>query len=96
MKTYKNPALKASSVVKASDGPKPSSAPKPAAAAQKKPPVFQLQGKRWVVVSVMWSEWVWCDDEEVHSDVMGRVNARCDGRVCGVMVWGTVWCDGGW
>lgn len=51
MKTYKNPALKASSVVKASDTPKPSSAPKPAAAAQKKPPVFQLQGKRWAVVS---------------------------------------------
>lgn len=50
MKTYKNPALKASSVVKASsDAPKPASGPRPAAPAQKKPPVFQLQGKRWAV-----------------------------------------------
>ena len=53
MKTYKNPALKASSVVKAGDAPKPSSGPKAAAGpVQKKPPVFQLQGKRWAVVSV--------------------------------------------
>ena len=51
MKTYKNPALKASSVVKASDAPKPASGPKPAGPAQKKPPVFELQGKRWAVVS---------------------------------------------
>ena len=58
MKTYKNPALKASSVVKASDAPKPASGPKPAGPAQKKPPVFELQGKRWAVVS---GRGVWCD-----------------------------------
>ena len=58
MKTYKNPALKASSVVKASgDAPKPAAGPRPAAPAQKKPPVFQLQGKRWAVVS---GRGVWC------------------------------------
>lgn len=51
--THKNPELRASSVVK--DVPKPAAAAsKPkfgAAAAAKKDPVFELQGKKWVVVS---------------------------------------------
>lgn len=53
MKTHKNPELRASSVVKASSKPATSSAPKAATPAVKKPPVCELQGKKWVVVSVL-------------------------------------------
>ena len=59
MKTHKNPALKAKSTVpgvrtgpapfKVAAGP-PKPAPKPAVAAVK-PPVFELQQKKWVIVS---------------------------------------------
>ncbi|XP_001638431.2 adenylyl cyclase-associated protein 1 [Nematostella vectensis] len=45
-KTHKNPNLRASSVVK--DKPKPTIAKKPVAVT-KKPPVFELQGKKWMV-----------------------------------------------
>ena len=48
--THKNPNLRASSVVpdKAKPTPKPAAAaPKQAA---KKPPVFELKGKKWIVV----------------------------------------------
>ena len=53
MKTHKNPELRASSVVKASAKPAAAkAAPKAATtAAVKKPPVCELQGKKWVVVS---------------------------------------------
>ena len=52
MKTYKNPELRASSVVKAEDlAKKTAAAPKKAAApAVKKPPVCELQGQKWIVV----------------------------------------------
>ena len=52
MQTHKNPELRASSVVKATDVKKgPSSAPKYGSATQaKKPPVCELQGKKWIVV----------------------------------------------
>ena len=53
MKTHKNPELRASSVVKASSKPATSSAPNAATPAMKKPPVCELQGKKWVVVSVL-------------------------------------------
>ena len=55
MKTYKNPELRASSVVKASDtAKKPTATPKSAAPAVKKPPVCELQGQKWIVVRVYW------------------------------------------
>lgn len=48
--THKNPALRASSVVKEGDVKKSSSAPKTKSAVTvKKPPVCELQGKKWVV-----------------------------------------------
>ena len=53
MKTHKNPELRASSVVKASDV-KPTATSKPTfggATAAKKKPVFELQMRKWVVVS---------------------------------------------
>ena len=63
MKTHKNPALKAQSTVpghrsgpapfKAPAGP-PKTAPKPASKNSPpptKPPVFELQMKKWVIVS---------------------------------------------
>ena len=50
MKTHKNPELRGSSVVKASDVKKPTkAAPKFGAPAEKKAPVCELQGKKWVV-----------------------------------------------
>ena len=50
-KTHKNPALRGSSKVEATEK-KATTAPKVAtAAAVKKPPVCELQGKKWVVVS---------------------------------------------
>lgn len=51
MKTYKNPELRASSVVKADDikKPKAASAPKTTTAV-KKPPVCELKGQKWIVV----------------------------------------------
>ena len=52
MKTYKNPALRGSSVVKATDV-KSSAKTTPrfgASAATKKPPKLELQGKKWIVV----------------------------------------------
>lgn len=54
MKTHKNPELRASSIVKASDKQAAKITPKAAtaAAAVKKPPVCELQGKKWVVVSL--------------------------------------------
>ena len=55
MKTHKNPELRQSSVVKSSDlKPKAtSSGPKfGAAATGKKPPKMELQGNKWIVVSV--------------------------------------------
>ena len=53
MKTHKNPELRSSSVVKASEVKKPTkAAPKFGASAEKKPPVCELQGKKWVVVSL--------------------------------------------
>ena len=55
MKTYKNPALKASSLVKGSDvKPAVKTTPKyGAAAAVKKPPKLELQGKKWIVVRAL-------------------------------------------
>ena len=56
MKTHKNPELRTSSVVKASEKPAAKAAPKAASApATKKPPLCQLQGKKWVVVSMQQS-----------------------------------------
>ena len=55
MKTHKNPELRASSVVKTSDVKPAAStkaAPKYGAAVAKKKPVCELQGKKWVVVSI--------------------------------------------
>ena len=53
MKTHKNPELRASSVVKASEVKKPTqAAPKFGAPTAKKSPVCELQGKKWVVVSL--------------------------------------------
>lgn len=55
MKTHKNPELRASSVVKA-DSIKPTAKAPPkygSSTATKKPPVLALQGKKWVVVSVL-------------------------------------------
>lgn len=53
-KTHKNKELRKTGPVP--DRPKPSLAAKPkAAAAVKKPPVFQLQGKKWVVVGILLS-----------------------------------------
>ncbi len=53
MKTYKNPELRASSVVKADDIKKggAKTTPKAAAPQAKKPPVCALQGQKWIVVS---------------------------------------------
>ena len=53
MKTHKNPELRASSVVKASNKPAAAKVTPKATttAAVKKPPVCELQGKKWVVVS---------------------------------------------
>ena len=55
MKTYKNPELRASSVVKASELKKPAPVPVQKfggpSAQPVKPPVCALQGKKWVVVS---------------------------------------------
>ena len=51
-KTHKNTALRGSSKVEASATEKKSSAaPKAVSAPVKKPPVCELQGKKWVVVS---------------------------------------------
>lgn len=55
MKTHKNPALKAQSGPVRS-GPKPFSAPKPGVSsspkpATKEPPLLELEGKKWRVVS---------------------------------------------
>ena len=52
MKTHKNPELRASSVVKASGKPAVKTTPKAVTTVVKKPPVCELQGKKWVVVSV--------------------------------------------
>ena len=55
MKTHKNPELRASSVVKA-DAVKPTAKAPPkygSSTSTKKPPVLALQGKKWVVVSVL-------------------------------------------
>lgn len=54
MKTHKNPELRASSVVKAGDvkKPKAAAAPKTTVAAVKKPPVCELRGQKWIVVSL--------------------------------------------
>ena len=53
MKTHKNPELRASSVVKAGDLPaKKQTKPATTAPAVKKNPVFALQGKKWIVVSL--------------------------------------------
>ena len=54
MKTHKNPELRTSSVVKAQAKPAASKpAPKYGApTATKKPPVLELQGKKWIVVRV--------------------------------------------
>ncbi|EDV23164.1 uncharacterized protein TRIADDRAFT_63338 [Trichoplax adhaerens] len=52
MKTHKNPALRASGVVSSTSTPgKPAVSPKPAATkpVAKKPPVFRLDGKKWIV-----------------------------------------------
>lgn len=48
--THKNPELRASSLVKEGDIKKKSSAaPKAVGSTVKKPPVYELQGKKWVV-----------------------------------------------
>ena len=56
MKTHKNPELRSTSMVTASAKPstaiKPSLATKPIAS---KPPKCQLEGKKWIIVSVMTS-----------------------------------------
>lgn len=51
-KTHKNPALRASSKVEGSaTAKKNTTTPKASTAPVKKTPVFELQGKKWVVVS---------------------------------------------
>ena len=73
MKTHKNPALRKQGSIgsggsgvragpapfKASAGP-PKPAPKPNknAAPAAKPPVFELQMKKWVIVSIRMKKWV--------------------------------------
>lgn len=65
MKTHKNPALKNQGGPVRS-GPKPFTAPKPACNANpsqgtspKAPPLLELEGKKWRVVSACcWQEWV--------------------------------------
>lgn len=61
MKTHKNPALKNQGGPVRS-GPKPFTAPKPACNANpspKAPPLLELEGKKWRVVSAWcWQEWV--------------------------------------
>ena len=54
-KTHKNKELRKTGPVP--DRPKPALAAKPkaATAAVKKPPVFQLQGKKWIVVGTLLS-----------------------------------------
>lgn len=54
-KTHKNKELRKTGPVP--DRPKPGlpAKPKAATAAVKKPPVFQLQGKKWVVVGILLS-----------------------------------------
>lgn len=55
-KTHKNKELRKTGPVP--DKPKPAVvAPKPKAAAAKKPPVFELQGKKWAVVSLTYFGW---------------------------------------
>ena len=63
MKTHKNPALRATSQVpgvragpapfKAPSGPKTAPKPNKVTAAAAKPPVLELQQKKWVVVSCL-------------------------------------------
>ena len=49
-KTHKNKDLRKTGPVPDRPKPTPVVAPKAAAAPVKKPPVFQLQGKKWIVV----------------------------------------------
>lgn len=61
-KTHKNPALRGQTT-QVRSGPKPfasSSSPRPAvsaAPAAKKPPVLELEGKKWKVVSFLSDSW---------------------------------------
>ena len=59
MKTHKNPNLRA----QAPAGP-PKTAPKPKNAAAAKPPVFELQLKKWVVVSL--NSFIQVTNEEIR------------------------------
>ncbi len=73
MKTHKNPELRASSVVKAGDvKPAAKTTPKfgSSTPAAKKPPLLELQNKKWIVVSL----------GSVRSSEMGRGKSREMGR----------------
>ena len=73
MKTHKNPNLRVQSTVsgvragpapfKAPAGP-PKTAPKPKNAAAAKPPVFELQLKKWVIVSL--NSFIQITNEEIR------------------------------
>lgn len=49
-KTHKNKELRKTGPVPDRPKPAPGGTPKPGAAPTKKPPVFELQGKKWIVV----------------------------------------------
>ena len=51
MKTHKNPELRGSSIVKGSDIKPKTTTTKPTGPVTKKPPVCELRGQKWTVVS---------------------------------------------
>jgi adenylyl cyclase-associated protein len=67
--THKNPELRASSVVKDIPKPKPASKPAFGAAAAKKDPVFELQGKKWVVEYQNGNNNILIEDTELRQTV---------------------------
>lgn len=85
MKTHKNPALKSQSGRDpVRTGPKPFTAPKPSCAVntaqklplRKEPPVLELEGKKWRVVSVCNQQWligVWEPFAHMHTSKLASV-----------------------
>ena len=59
MKTHKNPALRQGPAPFKATAPKPVAAPKPAPKATAKPPLTELQNKKWVVVSGFAIQFQW-------------------------------------
>ncbi|XP_012942603.1 adenylyl cyclase-associated protein 1 [Aplysia californica] len=87
MKTHKNPALrKGPAPFKAGGGsPKPAPSPKPAAAAPAKPPLTELQGKKWVVEYHKNNREIVLDQTELRQSVYVY---RCEG--CTIQVKGKI------